>query len=146
MPAVYALHGDYQPGVVLTNYLAVVGESTLWPGAIARKQEEVSDPQATTIAIVENVGEKVHWLEPRDLHYDSMSWRVNSPAGVSSNYRTPAVLMLDGTLRSLQVGLSEEILRALFTVNGGEPLAEEGKGWRLLLDGRLREKDNGNTP
>jgi len=138
MPATYALHGEYRPGSTTTNYLAVVGENTLWPGAAARKSDEVSDEHASSIMIVENRGQEVHWMEPRDLSYVTMSWRINSPQGISSKYDEPAVAMLDCTLRKLGDELPEDTLRALLTVNGGEQLADEGDTWRLLPDGRLR--------
>ena len=147
MPAVYAFHGSYEAGVVTTNYLAVVGENTVWPGSSYRKAGEVTDEQASTILIVENVGEEVHWMEPRDLHVDSMSYQVNHSKGVGSKYLAPAVVMLDGSLRRLENELPDDVFWALLTVNGGEPLTSAGDSWRLLKDGRLRtESDPGTEP
>lgn len=140
MPAIYALHGEYQPGVVTTNYLAVVGENTLWPGAAKRMTHEVTDKHSATIMLVENVGQNVHWMEPRDLNYDTMSLQVNSPNGVSSKYQAPAVVLLDDSLRRLEDELTEDVFRALLTVNGGEHLAESGDSWKILTDGRLRQE------
>lgn len=138
MPPVYAFHGEYNPGVVTTNYLAVVGENTVWPGASPRTADEVTDQHSTTIMLVENAGENVHWMEPRDLHADSMSLVVNDPKGVSSKYLAPAVAMLDDSLRRLEDELPENVFRAMLTVNGGERIESTGDGWRLLPDGRLR--------
>ena len=45
------------------------------------------------IMLVENRGAKVHWMEPRDLSLADMDLRVSSPAGVSSPYDDPAVVM-----------------------------------------------------
>ncbi len=140
MPAMYAFHDDYEPGVVTTNYLAVVGDNTLWPGASSRTADEVTDKSSSTILFVENLGEDVHWMEPRDLDTETMSLEVNSPNGVSSKYLDPAVVMLDGSLRRLKSDLPEDVFRALLTADGGEPLAEAGKSWQLLSDGRLREE------
>ena len=33
MPRLYAFHGDERPGNTTTNYLAVIGPETAWPGA-----------------------------------------------------------------------------------------------------------------
>lgn len=66
---------------------------------------------------------------------------VNSPAGVSSPYDEPAVVMVDGTLHRLRHDLKPETFRALLTARGGEQLAAAGKGsWNLLKDGRLRSR------
>ncbi len=145
MPAVYAFHGLASAGSETTNYLAVVGDDTLWPLAAPRREQEITDAPATTILFVENHGASVHWLEPRDLHFQAMDLRVNSPQGISSQYLAPAVVMLDGSLRRLEDDLAADTLRALLTTNGGERLAEEGHGWRLLSDGRLRNPQQPNV-
>lgn len=145
MPAVYAFHGEYHQGVVTTNYLAIVGENTLWPGESSRLTHDITDSLSATIMFVENIGENVHWMEPRDLSYETMSSRINSPNGVSSKYLDPAVVLLDHSLRRLEDDLSEDVFRALLTVNGGEQLSEEGRSWRLLPDGRLRQERDFNV-
>ncbi|MEM9659443.1 MAG: DUF1559 domain-containing protein [Planctomycetota bacterium] len=145
MPSVYAFHGDYQPGTVTTNYLAIVGEETAWPGASPRKTEEVTDHNSATIMLVENAGEDVHWMEPRDLQADAMSLVVNDPKGVSSKYLAPAVVMLDGSLRRLEDDLPANVLRAMLTVNGGERIDSTGSEWQLLPDGRTRKRRGVNA-
>lgn len=140
MPSIYAFHGNHRPGTVTTNYLAVVGKDTLWPGASARTTKEVTDQHSTTIMVVENSGEKIHWMEPRDLQFDSMSFVVNSPHGVSSKYLAPAVIMLNNSLRRLEANLPKQVLRALLTVDGGESITSTGDSWHLLSDGRLRSE------
>lgn len=92
--------------------------------------------------LVENPGLNVHWMEPRDLDYGTMSFQVDSPQGVSSKYLAPAVVMLDDSLRKLEADLPEDVFRALLTINGDEPLAEQGDGWRILPDGRLRPEQD----
>jgi prepilin-type N-terminal cleavage/methylation domain-containing protein len=101
--------------------------------------DEVTDSHSTTIMLVENLGEDVHWMEPRDLHSETMSYEINSATGVSSKYLAPAVVMLDGSLKRLKEELTKSTFRALMTVNGGENISEEGSGWRLLSDGRMRQ-------
>jgi hypothetical protein len=140
MPQVYAFSGDYEQGMVTTNYLAVVGAATIWQGSQGRTHDEVTDEAASTILVVENEGANVHWMEPRDLDFESMSLQVNDPRGLSSKYLDPAVAMLDGSLRRLKEDLSQEIFRALLTADGGERLSSAGDGWQLLPDGRQREE------
>ena len=60
-----------------TSYLAVVGEGTLWPTDDAASLDDATDPSATVIHVVEVSDSGVHWMEPRDLRLDSMSFRLN---------------------------------------------------------------------
>jgi hypothetical protein len=138
MPAVYALHGEYEPGVTITNYLAVVGPETTWPGQTPRRSDEITDDLSATILVVENVGADVHWMAPRDLSFSTMSFAVDRPDGVSSKYADPAVVMLDGSLHRLREDLPPSTLKALLTVAGGEDIHEYAARRELLPDGRDR--------
>jgi hypothetical protein len=139
MPRLYAFHGWERPGNTMTNYLAVVGDETVWPGSKAVTSADVTDGPNTTIMLVENSGANVHWMEPRDLSLTDMDLRLNSPGGVSSLYEDPAVVMLDGSVQRLRPTLKPAVLRALLTIRGGEPLGtDDSGGWELLPDGRLR--------
>ena len=141
MPRLFVFHGWERPGNTTTNYLAVVGEDTAWPGSNAVTASDVKDGLGTTVMLVENRGAEVHWMEPRDLSLAKMDLAVNSPAGVSSPYDDPAVVMLDGSLHRLRPALQQKALRALLTIRGGERLEPAGKGsWDLLEDGRLRSR------
>ena len=123
-----------------TNYLAVVGPETMWPGKVGRKRGEIKDDPGQTILIAENNGLDVHWMEPRDLAFDTMPFGIDDPNGVSSWYKQPAVVTADTTVRRLSKELAPEALRAALTVAGGEKLAQEGNGWTVIEDGRDRER------
>ena len=138
MPEVYALHGDYEPGLTTTNYLAVVGPETVWLGETPRLSDEITDGFSSTILIVENRGAKIPWMAPADLSLATMSLEINSPDGVSSKYADPAVVMLDGSLHRLRSDLPSAALRALLTAAGGEDVENYEDQWILLPDGRKR--------
>jgi hypothetical protein len=123
-----------------TNYLAVVGLETMWPGAAPRKRCDLKDAPGETILIVENNGLGVHWTEPRDLAFDSMPFDFDQPNGVSSWYKEPAVATADTRVRRLSKDTTPEALRATLTVAGGEKLNNEGKAWTIIDDGRDRER------
>lgn len=123
-----------------TNYLAVVGAETMWPGKVSRTRGEIKDDPGQTILIVENNGLDVHWMEPRDLAFGTMPLRIDDPDGVSSWYKQPAVAVADGSVRRLSKEMPPEALRAALTVAGGEKLAQEGNGWTVMEDGRDRER------
>lgn len=139
MPRLFRFHAGVEPTGTTTNYLAVVGPETVWPGTKKVGFSAAADGASTTILVVENLGAGVHWMEPRDLVLADMDLRVNSPAGVSSPYDRPGVAMLDGSLHSLRPELRPEVLRALLTINGKEQLTDDGPGgWEFLPDGRDR--------
>jgi hypothetical protein len=140
MPRLYSFHGFERPGNTTTNYLAVVGDETVWAATKKVASEDVTDGHGETILIVENRGAGVHWMEPRDLALAEMDFRLDGPKGVSSPYDDPAAVMIDGGLKRLKPDFKPHVLRALFTIRGGEPLADDGSGgFELLEDGRRRE-------
>ena len=138
MPKAYALHGEYRPGRTITNYFAVVGPTTVWRSDKAVTDKDVKDGLANTIMIVENRGLDVHWMEPRDLDVDTMDWNLQSPRGISSRYKDPAIVTLDDQVRRLSPRMKPDVLRALFTIAGGEPLGDSAGGWERIPDGRDR--------
>ena len=139
MPKTYAFSGTKLP-TTTTNYLAVVGAETMWPGAVGRKADEIKDGSNDTILIVENNALGVHWMEPRDLAFDTMDFRIDSPNGVSSWYERPAVVTAGGTVRTLAPEMTPAALRAALTVAGGEQIAVAAGGWTVIADGRDRER------
>jgi hypothetical protein len=139
MPRTYAFHGTKFP-TTTTNYLAVVGKGTMWPGAEARKRDDLEGSTSETILIVENNGLGVHWMEPRDLRFETMNFGIDTPDGISSWYKLPAVVTAYGSVRRLSKEMSEDELRAALIVNRDRKIIDGGKGWVELPDGRMREK------
>src|SRR5262245_59063522 len=136
---IYALHGDWKPGLTTTNYTVVVGDETGFPHDCALAEGDLKGQLSRTIMIAENRGANIHWMEPRDLRFADMEFTINSPQGISSKYDEPAVVMFDGSVRRLSKHISPETLRVLLTVGGKERLREQGEGgWELLPDGRDR--------
>lgn len=139
MPKIYAFHGTNLP-TTTTNYLAVVGKETMWPGAEGRKRHEISDTLSYTILIAENNGRGVHWMEPCDLAFDTLPLTVDHPDGISSWYKQPAIVTADDMVVRLSKEMSPDALRAALTVRGGEELADENGKWVVMADGRDRER------
>lgn len=143
MPRVFAFHTEKRPGNTTTNYVAVVGDETAWPTNGKCSIRDATDGTTTTILLVENRGLNIHWLEPRDLSFADMDCSFNSPKGVSSPYREPAIAMLNGELSRLDRTISARVLRAMLTIRGGEVIESGEKGeWRVLEDGRKRPLGN----
>jgi len=137
MPKIFAFAtGDSEKHVA--NYLAVVGTETIWPGEKPFKSEP-KNGNSSTILLVENKGLKVHWMEPRDLLFSEMSFELQKPNGISSTYRTPGVVMADGSLRSLDAEVTPETIQSMLRVKTDKELTETNKGVKLIEDGRDRE-------
>ncbi len=139
MPRTFAFHHEEnRKGNTTTNYLAVVGPETAWPGAKTLSSKDVTDGTGTTILIVENDGAGIHWMEPRDLSFADMDFTPGSPNGVSSPYKVHSVVTLDGQVRALRKTLMPGTLRALLTARGGERIEDGEAGWEVIEDGRDR--------
>jgi prepilin-type processing-associated H-X9-DG protein len=109
------------------SYVMFMGKGTAFPGPNkSTRLEDVTDGTAATIAVVESATLGPHWMEPRDLELDRMSLRLNDRRhpGISSPHPGGGAnaAFLDGSVRLLKSqSLSPEILRALLTIQGGEP-------------------------
>jgi Protein of unknown function (DUF1559) len=123
-----------------TNFVAVVGPGTMFPSdGTSRRLADVTDGPENTLIVVEVAGAGIHWMEPRELDWGTMSFRLNdrtSPSisshhssGISS-YSGPHVLTADDRVTGLSRDLAPETLRALLTIAGGEKI--ERKAWHPL--------------
>ncbi len=117
-----------------TNYLAVVGPRTLFPGdGKARQRSEILDDPASTLMVVESANSAINWMEPRDLEWDRMSFRLNDPSrpSISSrhhsgSYPGPHVVAAgnraypdDQVVASLGGAMSQEAIKSLLIIDDG---------------------------
>ncbi len=111
-----------------TNYVAVIGPNTAWPGGTGRKLSEITDDPANTILVLEVAHSGIHWMEPKDLTLEEIL-----ASGLSSDHPLHVnALFADFRVRQVYKSISRETLRALLTVNGGEKI--EAKDWQYLDD------------
>jgi prepilin-type processing-associated H-X9-DG protein len=117
-----------------TNYVAVVGPNTAWPGLRpANLKDDFPDGAENTILVVEVADSGIDWIEPRDLAFDDMNFQLNGPGkSISSQHKKKGswpwnkdaavvnVLFADGHVEILPVDTAPETIRALLTANGGE--------------------------
>jgi hypothetical protein len=99
-----------------TDYVAVVGPETAWPGGVGLRAEEITDDQAGTILVLEVERSGIHWMEPRDPSLDEV---LASGLGSSHGSHVNA-LFADFRVRRIRTGITRATLRALLTVSGGE--------------------------
>ncbi len=105
----------------------VVGEGTISDGPNSVVLEDVKDGTGCTIAVVETTDSGIPWYEPRDLEFDEMSFKINDEAGGGIQGEHPwgcNVAFCDGSVHCLSEDTPPEILKALFTIAGGEDVRE----------------------
>jgi hypothetical protein len=112
-------------GSAETHYVAVVGPGTVFPGdGTSRRLADVTDGPGDTLIVVEVADAGIHWMEPKERDWRTMSFRLNDRTrpGVSSHHTLngPHALTVDDMVVSLRRGLAPGTLRALLTIAGGE--------------------------
>ena len=110
-----------------TSFVAVVGPETAWSGAEARSKQDIRDGAGQTILVVEMADAGIPWMKPEDLHFDRMSFGVNdgSGRGPGSPISGARALLGTGHVIELPDRLSPATLRAMLTIDGGEPVAAD---------------------
>jgi hypothetical protein len=123
---IYLRSGLESDQVRATSFVAVVGPETAWPGAVARAFKDLGDGSRETLTVVEVPDGHFQWMEPNDLHFDQMSFRINggSARGLGSRLGGARVVSADGTVRTLPDDFDPNTLRAMLTANGGEVIHE----------------------
>jgi hypothetical protein len=110
------------------HYVVVSGEATAFPKSRSVKFPHIRDGLENTILVVESVTCNPDWTEPRDLEFDTMSFRVNATNvdSISSYHpRGPLVCFADGAVFHLSEKASENEVRALLTIAGEEQVTRQ---------------------
>jgi hypothetical protein len=118
-----------------TDYFAVVGPNTMWPGLSSRRDSEITDDKEQTIILIESHGRNVNWAEPRDLTFDEAVELLSTPASAEHGHPVEdgffykrgfgrCVAFADGHAEFIPGPLSRELAAALLTVDGGEDLSQ----------------------
>jgi hypothetical protein len=121
-PSCYRCPTDPQQ-TAATNYVAVVGQSTMWPGAEIAKFSDCKDGSANTIHLME-ISPGVPWLAPVDVSEEE----AIADLGKRSRFHIPKhetirhAAMVDGSVRVITAeDATPETVWAMLTRKGGEP-------------------------
>jgi hypothetical protein len=106
-----------------TSYVMVVGPQTISDGPNSITYNDFPDGASTTIIVAEMSDSGISWMEPRDLKFDEMSFKINDPDRVGIRSKHSGVVMVatgDGSVHTIPADIDPKILKALLTRNGGE--------------------------
>jgi len=121
-----------------TQYFAVIGPETGWPGSVGRNIRQFRDGTSKTIMVIEATGLGVHWMEPRDPTLEeavallttkprSGHLHVHDGFLATTYYETSFrnVAFCDGHVVWLGQLKDAELAKALLTATGGERVRNE---------------------
>lgn len=106
-----------------TNYVAIVGEGTIWPGAESVRLDDITDGASETIMLVEISHSNIHWMEPRDLPIEELDeWLdpAHRPRLLGNRIEGGMVAYADGHVELLSRDVTIERLRALASRAGND--------------------------
>jgi hypothetical protein len=110
-----------------TTYVMVVGPRTISDGPTSTSEKDFTDGITNTIMIVEMSDSGIHWMEPRDLKFDEMSFKINDPDGRGIRSKHPGCVNVescDGCTHTVLQNIDPKLLKGLLTRNGGEDVSE----------------------
>jgi hypothetical protein len=133
MPGAYACPDDtrFPRGTpTYTNYVAVVGPRTMWPGPQGRRLIEITDGTSHTVQVLEDNSLTIPWTEPRDLALEEALGLLTAPAPTAGGphrhegyfyqyYHGRHVSLPDGSIVFLPYGVDRGTWLALLTINDG---------------------------
>jgi hypothetical protein len=120
---VYLRSGLESDRAETTSFVAVVGPQTAWPGS-RTTSKDLRDGSHHTLMVVEVPDGLFRWMEPKDLAFGHMCFRINdgSKQGLGSRLGGARVVAADGSVRTLPDGLAPEVLKALLTASAGDSI------------------------
>jgi type II secretory pathway pseudopilin PulG len=126
MPPAYQCPSDPTAGTgsTTTSYAAITGPGTLFDADVPSTFGTIRDGTSNTIIVAEAASAGIQWMEPRDLDVNQMTFQINgSPTDISSHHPGVALAVFaDGHTTALQNSITAQILHALITKAGGEPI------------------------
>lgn len=112
----------------MTSYVVVTGPHTAFPGAHPTKPADFQKPLSEVFLVVEVANSGIHWMEPRDLSFAEMDFKINGQPGksISSchdwswNYSYPVVVCAvyaDGHAEYLPLTMPPDQVKERLTID-----------------------------
>jgi Protein of unknown function (DUF1559) len=119
---IYLRSGLESGQIRTTSFVAVVGPRKVWTGSKPTALKDLGDGSHDTLLVVEVPDGQFLSMEPKDLEFDRMRFRINdgSGRGLGSRLGGARVVSADGTVSTLPNNFDPNKLRAMLTANGGD--------------------------
>lgn len=115
---------NHEPAI--TDYVAVVGPNTMWPGReSAKRAGDGSDDDK--ILVIEVINSDILWMEPRDLTLEQAldAIQPEKGIGIGSHHRDGIhYVTVGGEVRTLDPDIDRESLRKLLVRDSAEVLSK----------------------
>jgi hypothetical protein len=125
-PLVYLCPSDWNAGKYDASQFVFTGAHTVFNGQRSATWKDFSDGTSNTALGGEMSESGIHWMEPRDLNVEEMSFRINDHGriGLRSNHPHGVnVPLADGSVRTIRDDIDPALLKALMTIDGGEDVS-----------------------
>lgn len=110
------------------SFLAVVGDRTMWPPHGTATRYDAKDGANRTALFVEVFDSGVLWTEPRDLHFDEMTFAVGATdgRGIRGAGDHAHIALVDSSVGSVSSEDPPELIRSILLRDDGGPENWEG--------------------
>ena len=106
----------------MTDYPVMSGSDTVFPAIRSISLDDIRDGPEDMILLVESADLTVHWMEPRDLNVDEMSFVVNDTvkSSISGPHSTGSAVVFADRISAYRLdrSLRPQALKALTTIAG----------------------------
>lgn len=112
----------------LTQYVAVVGDETIWPTTGSTTLEDITDGSSNTLLVVEWPESDIVWSEPRDLDVTNLRvWMYPPPQKIARRHsKGVQVVWADGRISWIEPqSLTAPSIRAALTRAGKDRVDNE---------------------
>jgi hypothetical protein len=112
-------------------YHLVTGDRTIFPKSGPLSPKRINDDPAKTALVVEGMSKfssTSAWTEPTELDFQSMTGAIGQNPGTEIGSVTEggaAIATVDGLGHFLEESMPQDIVLAILTASGGEPLADD---------------------
>lgn len=122
-----------EQGRYFTDYAMLTGTGAFSLPNRPSRLQTIIDGASNTLAVVEAAGQNIVWTEPRDANAETQPIGINLAGDENSESRGIAssrhalgvnVLFADGTVRTVDENIDPQVLKALTTIAGGEPVGD----------------------
>jgi hypothetical protein len=110
-------------GSCAAQYVVVVGDGLMFDENQCVSLKDMNDKRDETLLVVESANRSTSWMEPTDLEFKSMQFKINGgPSEISSVHPGGAtVVMASGSVLFVSQTCEPDALKASFTRDGAEP-------------------------